>query len=104
MASPQALFRESLRQRGESLKVIQAYLLQNRKWQFFSEPRLTVCYPASGAMTRQKTLPQQQYQRRGKHQHAYPSRQRPARPARLTPQQQRAAQRGEEQHIEQVRA
>jgi hypothetical protein len=55
-------------------------------------------------MTRQKTLPQQQYQRRGQEQHAYPSRQRPARPARLTPQQQRAAQRGEEQQIEQVRA
>jgi hypothetical protein len=53
-------------------------------------------------MAWQKTLPQQQYQRRGQEQHASPGGQRPARPARLTPQHQRAAQRGEEQQIEQV--
>ena len=53
-------------------------------------------------MTGQKTLPQQQYQRPGEEQHACPSRQRPARPARLTPQQQGAEQSGEEQQIEQV--
>jgi hypothetical protein len=54
-------------------------------------------------MAWQKTLPQQQYQRRGQEQHPCTSNQRPARPARLTPQQQGAAQRGKEQQIEQVR-
>jgi hypothetical protein len=63
---------------------------------------LTIYRPAPGAMAWQKTLPQQQYQRRGQEQHASPGGQRPARPARLTPQHQRAAQRGEEQQIEQV--
>ena len=53
-------------------------------------------------MAWQKTPSQQQYQRRGQEQHPCPSNQRPARPARLAPQQQGAAQRGEEQQIEQV--
>jgi hypothetical protein len=35
MACPQALVPERFRQRRESLKAIQAYLLQNGKWQFF---------------------------------------------------------------------
>ena len=53
-------------------------------------------------MTWQKTPSQQQHQRAGKEQNPCPSNQRPARPARLTPQQQGAAQRGKEQQIEQV--
>ena len=53
-------------------------------------------------MAWQKTPPQQQHQRRGQEQHACPGGQRPACPARLAQQQQGAAQRGEEQHIEQV--
>lgn len=53
-------------------------------------------------MGRQNAAPQQQHQRPGQEQHPSPGRQRPARPALLTPQHQRAAQRGEEQQIEQV--
>ena len=53
-------------------------------------------------MAWQKTPPQQQHQGPGQEQHPSPGRQRPARPARLAPQHQRAAQRGEEQQIEQV--
>ena len=53
-------------------------------------------------MAGQKTTPQQQHQRPGEEQNTSPRGQCPARPARLTPQHQRAAQRGEEQQIEQV--
>ena len=53
-------------------------------------------------MAWQKTPSQQQHQRAGKEQNPCPSNQRPARPARLAPQQQGAAQRGEEQQIEQL--
>jgi hypothetical protein len=53
-------------------------------------------------MAWQKTTSQQQHQRPSQEQNPCPSRQCPARPARLTPQHQRAAQRGEEQQIEQV--
>jgi len=53
-------------------------------------------------MAWQKTPPQQQHQGPGQEQHPGPGGQRPARPARLTPQHQRAAKRGEKQQIEQV--
>ena len=53
-------------------------------------------------MAWQKTLPQQQHQRPGQEQNPGPGDQRPARPARLAPHQRGAAQRGEEQQIEQV--
>jgi len=53
-------------------------------------------------MARQKTPPQQQHQRPGQEQHPGPGDQRPSRPARSVPHKQGAAQRGEEQQIEQV--
>ncbi len=52
-------------------------------------------------MAGQKTAPQQQHQCSGKEQNTRPRCQRPARPARLAPQQKRAAERGQEQQIEQ---
>jgi hypothetical protein len=53
-------------------------------------------------MAWQKTTSQQQHQRPGEEQNPSPGGQGPARPARLAQQQQGAAQRGEEQQIEQV--
>lgn len=53
-------------------------------------------------MTRQKTAPQEQHQGAGEEQNAGPCRQRPARPARLAPEQKRAAQRGQQEEIEQT--
>ena len=53
-------------------------------------------------MAGQKTPPQQQHQRPSEEQNTRPGHQRPARPARLAPQQKRAAERGQQQQIEQA--